>query len=279
MPTVLVTGAGRGIGRACVDAFLAAGWDVVAGVRDPGGVEEAPADPRLLLVTLDVTDAEQVRTAVRAAEERAGGALDAVVNNAGYGVLGAVEDVDVDAARAMFDTNLFGPLRVVQAALPAMRAARRGAVVNVSSIGARFANPLVGVYHASKHALNGLAEALALECRPFGVRVVNVEPGMVGTGFSAGVRRTGALVRGEGPYVGLAGELREGFATWRGRYEVPATQVARVVLRGATDADAPFRITVGDDAAMLARTRATVDDDTWQDALVDFLGLASLRRP
>jgi NAD(P)-dependent dehydrogenase (short-subunit alcohol dehydrogenase family) len=150
--------------------------------------------------------------------------------------------------------------------------------VNVSSIGARFANPLLGVYHASKHALYGLSEALALECRPYGVRVVNVEPGMVGTDFSANVRRTGALVLGEGPYVDLAGEIREGFGAWRRRYEVPADDVARAVLRAATDPDAPFRMPVGDDAAMLARTRAHVDDATWHDALVDFLGTSSLRR-
>lgn len=278
-PTVLVTGAARGIGRACVDGLLEAGWRVVAGVRDPdaAGLPEAPAH-RLVVTTLDVSDPTSVIRGVAAAERAAGGALDAVVNNAGYAVMGAIEDVDLDEVRAMFATNLFGALAVLQAAVPAMREAGRGVVVNVSSIGARFANPLLGAYHASKAALSIASEALALECKPHGLRVVNVEPGMVGTGFAAAVRRTGSAPTGEGPYAELAGEIREGFGAWRQRYEIPPDDVARAVVRAVTDPSSPFRVTVGDDAALLARTRASVDDATWQDALIDFLRVDSLGR-
>ena len=274
-PTALVTGAGRGIGRATVDALLDAGWRVVAGVRDPAVAAElgAGGPEGLLAIELDVTRVDHVRRAVDAAEELAGGPLDCLVNNAGYGVYGPVEDVDLDAAREMFETNLFGAAALIQAVLPGMRRARRGAIVNVSSIGAHFANPLVGMYHASKHALHGLSEALALECRPFGVRVAMVEPGMVATGFSAAVRRTGGLTADGGPYAGLAGSLRECFTAWRRRDAVPPERVAAAIVRAASDPETPFRVIVGDDAERIARLRATLDADAFHEALIEFLAI------
>ena len=271
-PTVLVTGAGRGIGRAVAEAFADAGWSVVAGVRD---LERAGADladrPGIVPVHLDVTDPESVRTAVADAERRAGGALDCVVSNAGYAVLGAVEDVDLDEVRRMFETNFFGAAAVVQAAVPAMRAAGRGSVVFVSSVGARFANPLVGMYHASKFALSAMAEALALECRPFGVHVACVEPGMVDTDFPRATRPTGSLGRGEGPYLPLLGELRAGFGSWRERNPTPPSEVADLVLAAALDPAGPFRVPAGEDAEFLTRTRQDLSDAEWQDALLGFL--------
>jgi NAD(P)-dependent dehydrogenase (short-subunit alcohol dehydrogenase family) len=279
-PTALVTGAGRGIGRATVGALLDAGWRVVAGVRDPAVAAElgAGGPDRLLAIALDVADRAAVRAGVAEAERFAGGPLACLVNNAGYGVHGPVEDVDLDAARAMFDTNLFGAAAAIQDVLPGMRRAGRGAIVNVSSIGAHFANPLVGMYHASKHALHGLSEALALECRPFGVRVVMVEPGMVATGFSAALRRTSALTAEGGPYAALAGSLRESFLEWRRRYEVPPEVVAAAIVRAAEDPETPFRLIVGDDAALLARERASRDADDFHEALIDFLAIDLPRR-
>ena len=127
-----------------------------------------------------------------AAERHAGGALACLVSNAAYGVLGAVEEVDLAEVRAMFETNVFGAAAVLQGVVPGMRAAGGGSVVFVSSIGARFANPLLGMYHASKYALSAIAEALAVEGRPFGIRVSTVEPGMVDTEFPKAVRPTAA---------------------------------------------------------------------------------------
>ncbi len=280
-PTVLVTGAGRGIGRAVAEEFADAGWAVVAGVRD---LERAAADfaarPGIAPVHLDVTDRATIDAAVAEAERRAGGAIDCLVSNAGYAVLGAVEDVDLDEVRAMFETNLFGAAAVVQAAVPAMRAARRGSVVFVTSIGARFANPLVGMYHASKFALSAMAEALALECRPFGVHVATIEPGMVDTDFPRATRPTGALSRGEGAYAPLLGELRQGFAAWRERNPTPPAEVAALVLAAALDRDGPFRVAAGEDAVFLTRTRQELTDDAaWQEALLGFLQIDWPRRP
>lgn len=279
-PTVLVTGAGRGIGRAVVELFSESGWRVVAGVRDVPAAEEAYSRRDGVLVThLDVSAAPSIRAGVAAAERHAGGALTCVVSNAGYAVLGAVEDADLDAVRTMFETNFFGAAAVVQAALPAMREAGRGSVVFVSSIGARISNPLLGMYHASKYALLAMAEALAVECRPFGIHVASIEPGMVDTDFPKATRPTGALTRGEGPYLTLLAGLRTGFGEWRERNPTRPDEVALPVLAAAESADGPFRILVGKDAELLARTReAAIDDAAWQEELVTFLALDWPRR-
>ena len=279
-PTVLVTGAGRGIGRAVVELFDDSGWRVVAGVRDVAAGQDAYAGrPGVLVTHLDVTDPASVRAGVAAAEAHAGGALTCLVSNAGYAVLGAVEDADLDVAREMFETNFFGAAAVVQAAFPAMREAGRGSVVFVSSIGARFSNPLLGMYHASKFALVAMAEALAVEARAFGIRVACIEPGMVDTDFPKATRPTGALTRGEGPYLPLLGELRAGFGKWRESHPTSPEAVAGPVLAAAESTDGPFRVPVGEDAELLARTReATLDDWAWQDELLRFLSIDWPRR-
>lgn len=279
-PTVLVTGAGRGIGRAVVELFSDSGWRVVAGVRDVAAAQAAYAGCTGVLVThLDVTDLESVRAGVAAAEGYADGALTCVVSNAGYAVLGAIEDADLAEVRAMFDTNFFGAAAVVQAALPAMRDAGRGSVVFVSSIGARISNPLLGMYHASKYALSAMAEALAVECRAFGIHVVTIEPGMVDTDFPKATRPTGALSRGEGPYLPLLAGLRTAFGEWRARNPTSPHAVALPVLAAAESPDGPFRIAVGEDAELLARGReTTIDDAAWQDELLGFLAIDWPRR-
>ena len=211
--TALVTGAARGIGRATVDALVDRGWRVVAGVRHPSAVVFDHG--AVTVVQLDVTDAASVRDGVAAAQDVAGGALDAVVSNAGYALLGAIEDVGMDEVRAVFETNTFGALAVVQATLPAMREAGGGTVVFVSTIGASLPTPLLGAYRASKAALNALADVLALEGRPFGIRVGRVEPGMVATEFSQATRRSGSITDPEGPYEALRAALFQGMGAWR----------------------------------------------------------------
>lgn len=278
--TVLVTGAGRGIGRAVALAFHEAGWRVVAGVRDLEAAEAAYAGRDVAIVRLDVTDPASVAEGVGAAEEHAGGALGCLVSNAGYAVLGAVEDVDLDEVRAMFETNLFGAAAVVQRVVPGMREAGGGAVIFISSIGARISNPLVGMYHASKYALSAMAEALAVECRPFGVHVATLEPGMVDTDFPRATRPTGRVGRGEGPYAPLLADLRQGFGEWRRRYPTGPEEVARAALEAATDPASPFRIPVGDDARLLANMREGAPDDrAFHEELIGFLGLDWPRRP
>lgn len=275
-PTVLVTGAGRGVGRATVEAFAAAGWRAVAGVRNVAAAEEAYAGiAGVHVVRLDVTEPDSVIAGVREAERLAGGALTCLVSNAGYAVMGAVEEADLDEVRAMFDTNFFGAARVMQAAVPAMREAGRGSVVVISSVGARMSNPLVSMYHASKYALLAITESLAFELRPFGVRVASIEPGMVDTDFPMATRRSGPAAGGEGPYAPLLGQLREGFGEWRRRYPTSAAEVAERVLAAAGDPDGPFQVPVGPDSEYLLDRRALADGDqgAWEQAQSDFLGL------
>src|SRR5579875_957240 len=175
--TWFITGASRGFGRSFAQAALAAGDRVAATARDTSSLEDLAADhgESLLPIELDVTDRDACFAAVRRAHERFG-RLDVVVNNAGYGISGAVEELSEQQARAQIEVNLFGALWVTQAALPILREQRSGWIVQVSSIGGLAAFPLTGIYHASKWALEGLSESLRQEVEPFGIRVLMVEP-------------------------------------------------------------------------------------------------------
>ncbi len=174
---ILVTGASSGIGRACAELLAARGHRVY-GTSRRGGDDRAGVK----MLAMDVDDDASVMRGVEKiiADE---GRIDVVVNNAGFAIAGAVEDTSIEEARAQFETNVFGVLRVCRAALPHMRTQKAGLIVNVSSLGGIFGMPFSGLYSASKFAVEGLSEALALETRRFGVRVVLVEPGDMRTGL------------------------------------------------------------------------------------------------
>lgn len=175
MPQVLITGASRGIGRAASLRLAASGWDVLAGVRrSEDGDALAAESSRITPVLLDITDPEHV------ARLRDIDRLDAVVNNAGIVKLGPLEGLPIDVLREQMDVNLIGQVAVTQAVLPQLRAAR-GRIVFTSSLSGRVATPLTGAYNASKFALEGAADALRLELRPWGIRVSLVEPAQVST--------------------------------------------------------------------------------------------------
>jgi NAD(P)-dependent dehydrogenase (short-subunit alcohol dehydrogenase family) len=183
--TWFITGASRGFGRVWAQAALERGDRVAATARDVSTLDDLAArhGDALLALTLDVTDRDAAFAAVAAAHERFG-TLDIIINNAGYGLFGAVEEVSAEQARAQLDTNLLGPLWVTQAALPILRAQGSGHVVQVSSIGGVAAFPMIGLYNASKWGLEAFSEALAAEVAPHGVHVTIVEPGPYGTDWS-----------------------------------------------------------------------------------------------
>ena len=181
---VLITGASSGIGHACA-AYLAARGNTVYGASRSALVPEG-----VIPLRMDVTDDLSVRDACRLVLEREG-RIDAVVNNAGMGIAGPIEDTPIEEVRRQFDVNFFGVVRVCRAVLPAMREARSGAIINIGSIGGLIAIPFQGLYSASKFALEGFSEALRLEARPFGIRVVLIEPGDHPTSFT-GNRRVAA---------------------------------------------------------------------------------------
>lgn len=199
----LVTGASSGIGRATARILAARGAVVYGTTRqDPDTVElersrERPRPTNVHLLRMDVDDPRSVDDGVQQILSEQG-RIDGVVNCAGFGIAGAVEDTSDQEARAIFETNLLGILRVCRAVLPAMRRQRHGTIVNLSSIAGRIAVPFQGLYSATKFAVEGLTEAIALEVRPFGIRVVLVEPGDFHTAFTDRRRRTDASARG--PY-------------------------------------------------------------------------------
>lgn len=271
-PVVVITGAGRGVGRASVERFLEHGWRVVATVRDVAAARQALGQhDALAIIPMDLTDTDRIGPAMQEAADWAGGPFDCIVNNAGHALMGAAEDTDFDQVRAMFQANFFGAAEATSYVLPAMREAGRGVVVCVSSIGSRLSNPLLGYYHATKYAMTAWAEAMRVETLPFGIRVHMIEPGMIDTDFPQATRRTGAMFDGEGPYVPLLTELRQGFGAWRERCDTDADLCADAVYAAAVDPATPFRVPVGDDAAEMAAARARLSDEEFHRWLLDFL--------
>jgi len=191
MSVWFITGASRGFGRLWAQAALERGDQVAATARDIAsldGLVEQFGDS-VLPIQLDVTDRTAAFAAVAAAHERFG-RLDIVVNNAGYGHFGFIEELSEDEIRAQLETNVFGALWVTQAVLPYLRAQGSGHILQVSSIGGITAFPMVGAYHASKWALEGFSQALAQEVAPFGIKVTLIEPGPFGTDWSGSSARS-----------------------------------------------------------------------------------------
>ncbi|MUW14005.1 SDR family NAD(P)-dependent oxidoreductase, partial [Halorubrum sp. CBA1125] len=181
--TALITGCSSGIGRAAAKLFADEGWTVYATARNPADIETL-GEAGCELATLDVTDESDVDRVVDRVLDEAG-AIDALVNNAGYGQFGAVEDVSTEQVHEQFDVNVYGPHRLIRAVLPAMRRERDGTILNVSSVAGRVAFPGGGVYSGSKFAIEAMSDALRNEVAEFGIDVVVVEPGPVRSGFAA----------------------------------------------------------------------------------------------
>jgi NAD(P)-dependent dehydrogenase (short-subunit alcohol dehydrogenase family) len=181
-PVVLITGASSGIGLACADYLSETGCNVYRASRTPMSTSH-PAS-----VHMDVTDDDSVNACVRQIAEKEG-RIDVIVNCAGYGLAGSVEDTAIEEMKAQFETNLFGTIRVCQAVLPLMRRQQAGLIVNISSIGGLISLPFQGIYSAGKFALEGAMEALRMEVSRFGVRVVLIEPGDLNTPFTTHRRK------------------------------------------------------------------------------------------
>lgn len=196
--TALITGASSGIGEETAKLLLARGYTVYAGARRVDRMT-ALADAGAHLIALDVTDETSMRSAIDTILTETG-RIDVLVNNAGYGSYGSLEDVPQAEARRQFEVNIFGLARLVQLVLPAMRAQHSGRIINVSSIGGKFGEPFGSWYHATKFALEGLSDSLRMELHPFGIDVVVIQPGAIDTEWS-GIAREGLLkYSGDGAY-------------------------------------------------------------------------------
>ncbi|GIG68882.1 SDR family NAD(P)-dependent oxidoreductase [Phytomonospora endophytica] len=240
-----VTGSSRGLGRQFVEAALSRGDKVVATARNAGGLAGLVAEhgEAVLPLEMDVTDKDAVFAAVRRAEEHFG-RLDVIVNNAGYAQIGAVEELSEKELRDQLETNLFGAVWVVQAALPGMRARGSGRIVQLSSAAGVVAMPLGGAYHASKWALEGLFEALAGEVAAFGIKVTIVEPGGYATrqGRNPDPLDNGFMAEKDPAYDALRARL--GAMAGRQPAGDPAA-AARVLLKLVDHDEPPVRILFG----------------------------------
>ncbi|WP_328519778.1 oxidoreductase [Kribbella sp. NBC_00359] len=266
MTTWLITGCSTGLGRAFAEAVLARGQDVVVTARDVATVQDlADKYPdTALALPLDVTDDDQVAASVRAAEERFG-AVDVLVNNAGYGYRAAVEEGEDDAVQRLFDTHVFGTVRTIKAVLPGMRARRTGTIVNLSSIGARICPEGSGYYSAVKAAIEALTLSLRKEVAPLGVTAMVVEPGGFRTDFAGRSLTQSAVPIAD--YADTAGKRRKEHGTGHGKQPGDPAKAAAALIQAVESDSPPYMLLLGNDTsdgfrAALDALRA--EADTWE---------------
>jgi len=243
--TVMITGCSSGFGLETARYFLDRGWNVIATMRTPRK-DVLPNSDRLRMLTLDVTDSESIRQAVDAA-----GPIDVLVNNAGIGLIGALEGTSMETARQIFETNTIGTMAVTQAVLPQFRQRNAGVIVNITSSVVLKPFPLLSVYTASKAAITAFTESLALELHPFNIRVSLVEPGRSPeTRFGENAK---PLMQGSFPaaYADFADTVLARLADQSAEV-TRALDVAEVVWHAANEPTCPMRMTAGADAAALS---------------------------
>lgn len=266
MPTWLITGCSTGFGRELALAVLERGWNAVVTARDPGSVRDlVDAHPgTALALALDVTDGAQVTAAVERATERFG-AVDVLVNNAGYGYRSAVEEADDDDVAALFATNVLGPVALVKAVLPAMRARRSGTIVNLSSIAAPWPQAGSGYYSASKAALESISGALAQEVGPLGITVIVVEPSGFRTDFAGRSLHQSRVPIDD--YAATAGLRRKEHDTAHGHQPGDPARAARAIVAAVESPKPPLRLVLGNDAVTVIRRELTerlAEIDAWE---------------
>jgi NAD(P)-dependent dehydrogenase (short-subunit alcohol dehydrogenase family) len=257
----LITGASKGFGRIWAQAALARGDSVAATARDTRALEDLVVahGPRALPLELDVTDKQAIDRSVAAAHERFG-RLDVIVNNAGYGQFGAIEEVTEEEARRQIETNLFGPLWVTKAAIPILREQRAGHILQVSSIGGVLAFPILGLYHASKWALEGFSQSLSEELEEFGVKVTLIEPG----GFTTDWSGPSAGRSAELPaYEGVRERRFRRLGPVRSRPGDPAATGA-AILELVDAEEPPLRVFFGSSALEMARREYAERVQMWE---------------
>lgn len=267
MATWLITGCSTGFGRELASAVLARNWNAVVTARDPATIQDIVAghDVSALALRLDVTDPKQVASAVKEAEARFG-AVDVLVNNAGYGYRGAVEEADEAEVRELFETNFFGLVSMIQAVLPGMRAHRRGHIVNISSVAGRLAQPGSGYYSATKFAVGGLSDALRKEVGPLGIRVTVVEPGGFRTDFAGRSLRQSKHTIDD--YAATAGARRKENSSTDGRQPGDPARAAQAIIRAVQADKPPFRLALGRSAVQRIRTEIDTQRqelDAWEE--------------
>ncbi|HDT2077011.1 MULTISPECIES: oxidoreductase [Enterobacter] len=257
--TALVTGASSGMGKVIARRLIQDGYQVYAAARSVEKMNDL-AQLGACALRMDISRDEDILAAVDTIVSQTGG-VDVLVNNAGFGLYGPVEEIGIDEARYQFEVNVFGAARLTQLLLPAMRARRRGYIINITSIGGKIYTPLGAWYHATKHALEGWSDCLRLEVAEYGIKVVIVEPGLIETGFGEVV--SGSIVKrsASGPYGHLVGKVANSVknAYGNGRGSDPKV-IADVVARAVNSPHPRTRYAAGKYAKMLIRMRVWLGD-------------------
>lgn len=251
LSAVLITGATDGLGRAAAILLAGNGYRVFAAGRNAekrASLDRLAAEKRLPIEAfeLDVTSDDSARRAVARVLERAG-SLDALINNAGIAYIAAMEEIRLEDLRRQYETNVFGVVRMIQAALPAMRERRRGRIINMSSIAGKIASPLMGPYASSKFALEGLSDSLRLELSPFGIHVALIEPGIIHTNMqNASLELSSAYASGaeKGPYAAVYRGFRHSWKKGSSAARTSPEDCAGVILRALRDTPPRPRYTV-----------------------------------
>jgi NAD(P)-dependent dehydrogenase (short-subunit alcohol dehydrogenase family) len=265
-PVWLITGCSTGFGRELAKLVLERGWRAVVTARDPSKLADLAEGhkDRALVLQLDVTDRKQIADVV-AKSQKHFGRIDALVNNAGYGYLAAIEEGEDDAVRAMFETNVFGLVDMTKAVLPIMRAQKSGLIVNISSIGGITSFAATGYYHGTKYAVEGISESLAIEVKPLGIDVLVVEPGPFRTNWAGpSIKQSATRID---DYAATAGERRKQTEARSGNQAGDPVRAAQAIIDVALSDTPPLRLLLGKAALELARKKVaslTHDFDTWE---------------
>jgi len=272
--SVLITGANSGIGRCAAELLASKGYRVIATMRTPAKGADLAAAARaaghdLTVVPLDVRSDASVQSALEQA-----GDIDILINNAGFEVWGPLEEMTVEDLKDQFETNVYGPFRLITAVLPGMRQRGSGVIVNVSSVAGRVGAVLNGLYAASKYALEALTETLSLEAGHWGIRSHLIEPGAIDTPFAGNRRLVGAAAGNESPYTPLVQEwegVMERLSGPRGS-RTQALAVAEAITEAIEKGD-KLRYPVGNDANMVFMARKAMDDEQFIAAMRQQLGI------
>jgi NAD(P)-dependent dehydrogenase (short-subunit alcohol dehydrogenase family) len=263
--TVLITGCSTGIGRATAERLAKHDWTVYATARRPESIDDL-ASKGCRTLALDVCDEESMSAAVKTVEEERG-AVDVLVNNAGYSQSGAVETIPPDVLRRQFETNVFGLVRMCQLVLPTMRRQRYGRIVNISSMGGKLTFPGGGAYHATKFAVEALSDVLRFEVSGFGVHVIVIEPGLIRTEFGQTAAGSVEGAEEDGAYAGFNTAVA---ATTANAYQGPMARlgagpgaVARTIERAISKRRPRTRYAVTNSARLMLGLHAVLPDRAW----------------
>ena len=269
----IVTGSSTGIG---FETSLALSrnefftYATVHRLEEPNKIKDIAKKENLPLqvIQLDVNNDNSVKNTIDKIVNESG-RIDVVINNAGYGLIGALEDIPMEQIKAHFETNLFGVIRVMQNVLPIMRKQKSGTIVNISSMGGRIAFPLSSTYSGTKFALEGVTESLSYEVEQFGIKVILIEPGVVKTNFANNMKKIGKTMNPNSPYAQLV-EIRE--ANRKSMVEtlsITPDEVAKVILKATTSSNPDLRYIVGNDAARLLESKNSMPDNEFKKFMME----------